>query len=105
MGPPELDYNDAVGAAIVVGGYASLRLRLWRYAPTIVPLEPAFEAVVDERREGSISRLGLALAAVWAAIVICWVAVVGPVVVVEKEGRRCGEQRVGESEEWKKDEP
>jgi hypothetical protein len=61
----------------------------------ILLLVPAFKVVVDKRRAGSNSRLGTALAAVWAGIVVFWAAVVGPVVAVERESRRCGGMGVG----------
>jgi len=51
-------------------------------------LVPEIEPVVDRRRAGSISTLGTPEAAVWAGIVVVLLVVVGPVVAVEREGRR-----------------
>ena len=93
--PPELDDDNAVDAAIVVGGSPSLRIRLRRYAPAIPQPDPVFGAVVGKRRTGSILTLGTPKAAVWAGIVVFVVPVVALVVVEEREGRRCGGVRVG----------
>ena len=79
-----------VGAAVVVGGPPSRRLRLRRRAPTIPRPDPKFEPVVGKRRAGSISTLTTPAAAVSPGIVVFVVVVVGGVVVEERERRRCG---------------
>jgi uncharacterized paraquat-inducible protein A len=56
---------------------------------------PAFEVVVEKRRGRSISMLRAALAAVSTGIVASLAAVVIPIVVMEREGRRYRELRGG----------
>jgi hypothetical protein len=55
-------------------------------------LDPEFEAMVEKEMTGGLNpTLGAADAAVSTGTVILWAAVVIPIVVVERGGRRCGE--------------
>ena len=96
LGPPELNDDNAIGAAVLVGGSPSRYRRLRRHAPIVLPPDPVFEAVVDKRRACSISRLGTTEGAVLARIIVFGVAIVGLVVVVEREGQRYGGMRVSQ---------
>jgi hypothetical protein len=88
LGAPELDDNDAVGAAVATRVSPSRRRRLWHHAPTILQPVPAFEVVVEKWRDRLISMLRVVLAAVLMGIAVFQVVVVGPVVAFEREGWR-----------------
>ena len=98
MRPPQLDEDDAVGAAVFLGGLLSGLLHLQRRAPVPPPAVMTFDAIVGKRRAGSISTLEAAETAVSAGIVVILLLVVNLVISVAREGWRCGEPRVGEPE-------
>jgi hypothetical protein len=83
---------------VFLGGRPSHRLRLRRCAPVPPPAVATFDAVVGKWRAGSISTLEAAETAVSAGIVVVGILLVGPVIVVAREGQRSGVVRVGEPE-------
>ena len=95
---PDVDDDDAVGAAIVVVASPHHRSRFRRCPPKIWLPDSMFEAVVEKRRVGSISTLAMPEGAVWAGIIVLVAIVVGPKVFEERGGRHYGRLQDGQLE-------